>query len=116
MLQTEDELNINYIKYRGKCKQFCDEAIEKDPTLKLVRGHYYCPIWGEQQHWWTVREDGSIYDPTKLQFPSGGNGVYAEFDGHINCEYCHKSVKEEDAYFVYHHVYCSGECYYRDVM
>ena len=116
MFQTEDELHSNYEKYRGKCKQLSEEEIKKDPTLRLVRGHYYCPHWGEQQHWWTVREDGTINDPSKLQFPSAGNGAYVDFNGIITCEQCGNQKHEEDACIVGNHVYCSGECYYKDVM
>ena len=71
----------DYQKYRGKCKEFSQEAVLRDPTLRLVRGFYHCPFWGEQPHWWTVRLDGSIYDPTKDQFPSKGLGNYEEFTG-----------------------------------
>ena len=76
-------INDNYTKFRGKCKQMAEEAIKADPTLTLVRGHYYDAEWGMQQHWWTVRKDGAVYDPTALQFPSAGHGEYIPFDGMV---------------------------------
>jgi hypothetical protein len=116
MIQTEDELHANYEKYRGKCKPLAEAEIEKDSTLRLVRGYYYCPYWGKQQHWWTETPDGTINDPSKLQFPSAGHGEYVEFDGNIICEVCCKKQKEEYAYFMGSHAYCSSECYIKDVM
>jgi hypothetical protein len=109
-------MTSDYMKYRGKCKEFCQKAIQEDPTLTLVRGWYFCPIWNtDNQHWWCKRQDGTIYDPTKDQFPSKGHGVYTEFDGYFPCEYCGKEVHEKDAYFVEQHVYCTGACYGHDV-
>jgi len=46
---------------------------------------------------------------------AGVGAAYSEYDGNIECEYCTKVVLEQDAYFVEHHVYCSGECYAHDV-
>jgi len=87
----------NYSKYRGKCKEMSEAAIKEDPSLTLIRGHYYDPIWNtDEPHWWTVRSDGTIYDPSVKQFPSCGLGIYTEFDGTIVCEECGKIVKEED--------------------
>jgi len=37
---------------------------------------------------WTTQEDGSVYDPTKLQFPSEGFGEYVPFDGTVTCSEC----------------------------
>lgn len=106
----------NYIKYRGKCRQFSKKAVEEDPTLTLVRGYYYCPIWGVREpHWWTVRQDGTIYDPTCLQFPSEGHGEYEVFDGFFECEECGKRVREEDGHVAGSHFVCSNECYGRFV-
>lgn len=105
----------NYTKFRGKCREMSESLVAVDPTLRLVRGHYYCPQWGEQPHWWCVDTNGKIVDPTALQFPSQGNGVYVEFDGHITCEYCGKMTTEDDAYTYGHHVYCSSTCFGRDV-
>jgi len=37
----EDIKNISdYEKYRGKCKEFSEALIKKDPTLRLVRGPF----------------------------------------------------------------------------
>lgn len=105
----------DYLKFRGKCKEMSEALILADPTLTLVRGHYYCYQWGEQPHWWCKDRDGKVIDPTKDQFPSKGRGDYVEFDGFFHCEYCDKTVHEDEAYFVEHHVYCDSPCYARDV-
>jgi len=100
----------NYSKYRGKCKSFCEEEISKDSSLTLVRGFYHCPFWGKQSHWWIKREDGTIYDPTKLQFPSCGIGEYEEFDGNIECSECGKKVPENEAFIYGNYGFCSSVC------
>ena len=110
-----DEL-ADYIKYRGKCRQFSEQLIKEDPTLRLVRGYYYCPTWNKtMQHWWCEKPDGTIVDPTKDQFPSKGLGTYEEFNGMISCEFCGKEVDEREAYMHAHHAYCSSRCFGRDV-
>ena len=105
----------NYLKYRGKCKEMSEEAIRIDPTLTLVRGYYHCPIWGKQPHWWCMKQDGTIYDPAKLQFPSGGLGEYEEFDGFVNCAECDKRIKLEDADVEGNYAFCSYHCHMRFV-
>ena len=100
-----------YMKYRGKCREMCESAILEDPSLTLVRGHYYCPVWNtKEQHWWTVRPDGSIYDPTELQFPSAGMGDYIEFTGTLPCAECGRLIKEEDAVPIGNYMCCSTAC------
>lgn len=106
----------DYLKYRGKCRQMAEQAAREDPSLRVVCGYYICPFWGEQPHWWTVRPDGSIYDPTSAQFPSKGLGEYILWDGTLECEYCGKKVKPEEVYSYEHHVYCSYTCFGRDIM
>jgi len=69
-------LNLDYSKAYGKCEKICKEMKEVFPELKLIRGHYYCIVWGERQHWWLEAEDGKVIDPTAIQFPSKGTGVY----------------------------------------
>lgn len=100
----------DYPKYRGKCKELSEEAIAADPTLRLERGHYLCPFWGEQPHWWTVRQDGTIFDPTKDQFPSKGMGEYIPFDGRVPCAECGKDMSEEEARFEGNYAFCSTLC------
>ena len=105
-----------YKTYRGKCKEACEEACASDPTLTLVRGHYWCPLWNSNEaHWWTVRADGSIYDPTKYQFPSAGSGVYTPFDGFVSCAQCGKEMAEADALFESNYAFCSSRCFGRFV-
>jgi len=108
--RTGQEFSLDYAKYRGRCREHCESAIELDPTLRLVRGYYYCLAWGKQQHFWTVRPDGSIYDPTRFQFPCKGEGIYEEFDGSLNCSQCGKSIKEEDAIPMGNYGVCSEAC------
>ena len=108
------ELN-DYLKYRGKCKEMSEAAVVADPSLTLVRGHYHCPLWGKQPHWWTTRQDGTVYDPTKNQFSSKGIGEYVPFNGTVSCEQCGKEVHEDDATFYGNFAFCSGECVCRCV-
>jgi hypothetical protein len=101
----------DYTKYRGKCKEFCLIEIEKDPTLKLIRGFYYCPISNRnEQHWWCKRLDGTIFDPTRKQFLSGGEGEYIEFDGIVVCDQCGKKIPEAEAVFASRYGLCSESC------
>jgi|GEM_PF-2387843 len=109
------DVDNDYIRYRGKCKEMVDSACESDPTLTPVRGHYICPIWGKQQHWWTVRADGAIYDPSCKQFPSKGFGDYVPFNGSYECSECGKIVKESEADIDGRYVFCSTKCHMKFV-
>lgn len=112
MKRTDDQIRNDYLEFRGKCKSLSEQAILDDPSLTLIRGYYFCPIWAsEEPHWWTVRKDGSIYDPSARQFPSNGHGFYTEFDGNIECSNCGKIVKEEDASFDSNYAFCSNRCH-----
>jgi hypothetical protein len=109
-------MNDDYLLYRGKCKEMAENACCEDSTLNLVRGYYFCPIWNsDEPHWWTVRQDGSIYDPSKKQFPSKGNGIYTPFNGMVNCSNCGKEMKEEEASYDSNYCFCSNSCYGRFV-
>lgn len=100
----------NYAKYRGKCKQFCEDLIKEDPTLTLVRGWYQCPVWGDQEHWWCKKPDGTVVDPTILQFPQPAIGVYKEFTGMCPCEVCGTETPEEETIFMGRYPCCSDTC------
>lgn len=100
----------DYKEYRGKCKQLSEEAVRLDPTLTLRRGHYWCPFWGSQPHWWTERPDGSIYDPSARQFPSKGEGDYIPFSGKVECGECGKEMDENDASYYGNYALCSQQC------
>lgn len=107
MMNEENTYHENYLKYRGNCYEYCLKELEKDPTLTIVRGHYWCPMWNkEEPHWWCVKEDGTIVDPTKLQFPSAGNGEYIPFDGNVECAECGTQMKESEAYFYGNYAFC----------
>ena len=98
---------------RGKCKESAEAAVADDPTLRLVRGWYVDPVWGREEHWWTERPDGTIYDPTSRQFPLGGVAEwYEEFGGVYPCAECGVEVPEADLVYG---ACCSGECYGRMV-
>lgn len=106
-----------YRQFRGKCRELSEALAAKNPTLRVVRGHYYCPTWGEQPHWWCVdTTTGKVVDPTATQFPSNGIGVYVEFNGILSCEYCGKEFRENEGYYNGRHCYCSGDCLCRDVL
>ncbi len=62
----------------GKCELYSKEMNEKFPELILVRGHYDCLLWGLREHWWLKDKNGTIIDPTYMQFISGG--TYIELD------------------------------------
>ena len=110
-----DNEQSDYLKYRGQCKEFCEELVKKDSTLKIVRGHYDCPIWGLQPHWWCVDSSGNVIDPTKKQFPSKGIGEYIEFDGTVECSQCGKKGKEDEFSYESNYQFCSTECHMRFV-
>ena len=110
MTQESDKELDDYKKYRGKCKQFVDEACKNDPTLTPVRGHYHDPFWGPQPHWWCKKPDGTIFDPTKDQFPTKGTFEYEEFNGIINCSNCEKEIKESEALIEGNYAFCSTKC------
>jgi hypothetical protein len=103
----------DYEKYRGRCREMSEALVASDPTLTLVRGHYYDHEWGEQPHWWCRRPDGTIVDPTKDQFPSKGRGVYVEFDGIIECSECGKEMREgvDDIDYESNYAFCSTRCH-----
>ncbi|SRR6266478_7141656 len=107
----EDPEQSDYLKFRGKCQQMSEAAIAADPTLKLVQGWYYCPIWNrEEEHWWTVRPDGSIFDPTARQFPSAGKGIYREYIGIFVCAECGKEYPEAEDNLQGRYHCCSYHC------
>lgn len=106
------DASTDYLAYRGKCKELAEAACASDSTLRLVRGHYICPMWGEQAHWWCVRPDGSIVDPSAGQFPSKGYGTYVEFDGNVDCANCGRTMREDDVpYHESRYAFCSYTCY-----
>lgn len=104
-------MNDDYLEYRGKCKELAEQACKEDPSLRLVRGHYWCPIWNSnEQHWWAVRPDGTIVDPSARQFPSKGLGEYEEFDGIVTCEECGRRIAGEKAIPIGRYAVCSDRC------
>ena len=101
----------NYLKYRGKCEEMSKELCDNDPSLELVRGHYWCPIDGiEHPHWWCVNVEGEIVDPTKLQFRSMGEGIYVPFNGIVECAECGTKMLEDEANYHGNYAFCSSLC------
>jgi hypothetical protein len=97
---------------RGKCHEYAEAAVAADPSLTLTRGWYCDPIWGREEHWWTTRPDGSIFDPTSAQFPMGGvEQWYEPFEGHYPCMECGGDVLEADLV----NGCCSSRCFTRMV-
>ena len=64
----------------GQCSEASSRMVAAFPELARVRGHYYCVIWGEREHWWCKTSEGLVVDPTAGQFPSKGHGEYVEWD------------------------------------
>ena len=67
----------------GKCESVAKAMAAAFKDLKIVKGHYYCAIWGRRAHWWLVDSAGEIVDPTLRQFPSAafaGPEWYEELD------------------------------------
>jgi len=102
---------------KGKCYEYSVRAILLDPTLILAKGHYYCPFTNRKYpHWWCVRKDGSIYDPTASQFLSNGEGEYLQATDFVVCEVCGKEVAEKNAFWSGKHPACSGRCFEKMVL
>lgn len=101
-----------YVAFAGKCRAMSEAAVAADPTLRLVRGWYHCPLWGKRGHWWAVRPDGAIVDPTVTQFPTAGAGAeYEEHLGLVDCDECGKQgVPEAEAITMSNYAFCSSRC------
>jgi len=76
MYQYIDSLKLTEQTAYGNCKTICKKVKEKFPELKLIRGYYRCFVWGKRMHWWLETQEGKIIDPTAIQFPSRGTGIY----------------------------------------
>lgn len=91
----------------GECRMAAQVMASAFPALRIVRGHYYCLIWGERGHWWCEEKDGTVVDPTAAQFPTKGTGTYKEFTGNDEdlptgrCANCGEPT--------YHHATCCSD-------
>ena len=110
-----DQRAADYKRFRGKCKELSEAAALADKSLTVIRGHYHCPIYGKQPHWWCEKADGTIVDPSVKQFPSGGIGDYEPFNGVVECAQCGKEMEEADARFESNYAFCSCACNMRFV-
>ena len=91
----------NIVQSLGLCKVHCESMMLVFPELKIIRGHYFCALWGEREHWWLLDEDEIIVDPTAMQFPSKGEGVYipwieGEKEPTGRCLNCGEYVYDDD--------------------
>lgn len=112
MTRTPEQVQQDYKTYRGRCFELATKAAAQDPTLTLVRGYYFCPLWcTEEQHWWCVDAQGRVVDPSRLQFPSAGLGIYTPFDGTVECANCGKIVQEAEASIDGRYAFCSHLCH-----
>ena len=103
-----------YRLFRGRCLEMSEALAAADPSLRVVRGHYFCPIWNRTEpHWWCVKPNGTIVDPTARQFPSAGMGEYTEFDGRISCAECGRETTEDKAVIHGNYACCSERCMLR---
>lgn len=101
----------DYVKYRGKCREMSEALVAENPELTLVRGHYFCPMWNtDEPHWWCVKSDYTIVDPTARQFASKGHGIYTPFNGMCECANCGKEVPEKEAKIDGRYAFCSYKC------
>lgn len=112
MTRTADQIAEDYSKYRGRCKELSEAECAKDPTLRLVRGHVFVPGWATvEAHWWCERPDGTVVDPSVLQFPFTPVD-YEEFDGILFCCNCGDQGTEDTMIYLGSGDYfaCSNSC------
>lgn len=83
----------------GRCEELARAACDQDPTLSLERGWFYDRLTGRQyEHWWTVRADGTIFDPSVGQFAAAAlatDADYHPYRGVFNCYGCGTPVHED---------------------
>lgn len=95
---------------RGTCRQAAERLAASEDGLTVVRGWYLDAHWGTQEHWWCVRTDGEIVDPTVEQFPTGHLPAlrhYVPFEGLYPCVGCGVPVEEDQTI----DGFCCGACY-----
>lgn len=100
-------MKSDYLILAGKCHEACLALQQVIPELELVRG-YYISIGNYSPHWWLRTPEGTIIDPTRAQFDSGG--IYEEFNGSVECEQCGKEIAEEDIIPMGSYPVCSNTC------
>jgi hypothetical protein len=104
----------------GQCASAVIQMQQAFPELRIVKGHYYCPIWGKRAHWWCKDPEEHIADPTASQFPSFGIGEYEEANPKTLvevsvCYQCGKPIRktlaeiENNPLFIIP-TFCSSKC------
>ena len=63
---------------RGRCGVETRAMCAAFPELRAAGGYYYGAMEHPSQHWWCVAPDGTIVDPTAIQFLDRGAGCYDE--------------------------------------
>lgn len=105
-----DQHSDMYRKFRGQCLPLSLAVVREHPDWRLVRGFVECPFNGREQHWWTERPDGSIFDPSIRQYNAPGLLSYEEYEGVLSCFGCGVDVNEKDAVSDGSHRYCTESC------
>lgn len=113
--ETLSEDANHFAHYAGKCHLYVWEWIKENPALLPQSGFYDCLFWGYRQHWWAIDEDGEVFDPTDLQFPSSGAGEYIPLhEAQIPCPECGDIIPPfRIGMFHHNHMVCSEDCYSR---
>lgn len=62
----------------GKCKEASHAMKAAFPELRVTNGFVHGPGFSDAMHWWCVATDGSIVDPTAIQY--GGPILHEEID------------------------------------
>lgn len=92
----------------GKCQNYCKLMSGIFTELREAKGFFHC-VWGARQHYWLVAPDSSIVDPTRGQFPGGGE--YEELAEEELKDRCPTGVCMDCGEDVFHKdTFCSPEC------
>jgi hypothetical protein len=78
---------------RGECGPATARMLLAFPELERICGFYRDPVLGhDYQHFWLEAPDGSVVDPTGIQFPAftSGEGSYHRFESAplARCMHC----------------------------
>lgn len=89
------------------CSEATTEMVAAFPELNRVAGHYRPVLGGSLPHWWCVDAEGTIVDPTAIQFRCQGQGEYVPWVGELpngRCMNCGEYTFAPRRYA------CSDEC------
>jgi hypothetical protein len=103
----------------NRCCISSQEMKDAFPELLIIKGHVENLEVGRQEHWWCETIDGTIVDPTVVQFVAPEKLEYFPFKpGDIirvgKCAYCcddiNKPVQTLDGPFEH---FCDDYCYHQ---